>query len=512
MVKLKAIQDTWLKARPEQSSSLKPAELIKFPGGRELAIADGNIFEDKGGHFKVVFKPPITITLKGIDAKWSEGYIYGSHWQGISAAYAAKDATATRFSHPGSSIVLQPAPLFIQNDNKDWADDGSASNLRYGAVQCGLTSAAMLVASIWPNAKVAQLATEAGGQFEDWIAGQFKRLGQPSTSMEGHVAVLQALGIKSFATRSATIGDLKQALHKHPVILGTAYKASGHFVCAVGVADKPGDLPDKWPVGRIDTPIAYPQDADQAGVLICDPYGQRDYSGSGNQWVNIAKNMTDTFGLHNVLTNSVLERFWVDGGEESGWAVFVDPTTPNAGNQPEKPVQLQPAPSGSPRYYKPQEFRSNSIAAKFIGHFEGLELHQYYCSAGVSTIGLGTTRWTDGGPIPVGATVTKEQAIELFKRDAKEFMAQIQRIVDVPLTARQIAAVLSFCYNCGWQGFEESSLARSINDGADFETIRTNFRKWAKADGRILEGLLRRRNAEAMLWQGRDDWEKAGYE
>lgn len=341
MVKLKSLQDTWLKTRPDQSSTLKPADLIKFPAGRELAIADGNIFEDKGGHFKVVFQPPITITLKGIDARWTEGYIYGSHWQGISAAFANKTATQTRFSPAGSSIILQPAPLFVQNDNKDWGDDGSASNLRYGAVQCGLTSASMLIASIWPNAKVKQLASESeGGQFENWVAGQFKRLGQPSTSMEGHVAVLATLGIKSFATRSATIGDLKQALHKHPVILGTAYKSSGHFVTAVGVADKPGDLPDKWPVGKIDNAIAYPQDADQAGVLINDPYGQRDYSGSGNQWINIAQNMTDTFGLHNVLSNSILERFWVDGGEESGWAVFVDPSTPNAGNRAEKPVEF----------------------------------------------------------------------------------------------------------------------------------------------------------------------------
>jgi predicted chitinase len=342
MVKLKALKDTWLKSRPDQSSTLKPHELIKFPGGRELAIADGNIFEDKGGHFKVVFKPPITITLKGVDMPWTEGYIYGSHWQGISAAVANKTAAQTRFSPAGSSIILQPAPLFIQNDNKDWADDGTASNLRYGAVQCGLTSASMLIASIWPNAKVAQLASNSeGGQFENWVAGQFKRIGAESTSMEGHVAVLKDLGIKAIARRDATIGDLKQALHLHPVIMGTAYKASGHFVCAVGVADKPGDLPDKWPVGKIDTAIAYPQDADQAGVLINDPYGQRDYSGSGNRWVNIAQNMNDTFGLHNVATNSILDRYWVDGGEESGWAVFVDPATPNAGNQAEKPVQFQ---------------------------------------------------------------------------------------------------------------------------------------------------------------------------
>lgn len=345
MVKLVSIQETWLKASPDQASTLKPHQLVKVPVGKTLAIQDQNIFEDRGGHFRVIFDKPLSITLDGKNiGSMPVGYIYGSHWKGISQAYAEKAAAQTRFSPAGSSITLQPAPLFIQNDNKDWGDDGSASSLRYGGVQCGLTSAAMLVASIWPNAKVAQLAKEAGGQFEDWIAGQFKRIGAASTAMEGHVATLQSLGIKARASRTSTIGELKEALHKHPVILGTAYKGSGHFVCAVGVADKPGDLPDKWPVGRIDTPIAYPQDITKAGVIINDPYGQRDYSGSGNQWINIAHNMTDTYGLHNVLTNSDLERFWVDGGEESGWAVFVDPSTPNAGNKGEKPIQLQAAP------------------------------------------------------------------------------------------------------------------------------------------------------------------------
>jgi putative chitinase len=349
MVKLKSLQQTWLKARPEQSSALKPEELIKFPSGGELAILDANIFEDKGGHFKVLFTPPITITLKGVEAKWSEGYIYGSHWSGISATFAAKAAAGNKYSPAGSSIILQPAPLFIQSDNKDWNDDGSASSLRYGGVQCGLTSASMLLASIWPNAKVKQLAAEAeDNQFENWVAGQFKRLGQPSTSMEGHVAVLKALGIKSTARRDATIADLKQALHKHPVISGLSYSSAGHFVCAVGVSDKAGDLPEKWPVGAVDTLVSYPQDIPGPGVIINDPYGQRDYSGSGNNWIDIARKKNDTFGLHNLLSNSELERFWTDGGEESGWAVFVDPSTPNAGNQPANPVVLGRATTAPP--------------------------------------------------------------------------------------------------------------------------------------------------------------------
>lgn len=343
---------TFIKARPEPllTGKFAPHELIQLPHEYTMRVDERTIVEDKGGHLLIEFRLTVEVAAgprRGEKITWTKGYIYGSHWKGISKAFQEKAAPVTRFSEAGSSIILQPTPCFQQCNNKDWADDGSASNLRYGAVQCGLTSAAMLIATIWPNAKVAQLAAEAGGQFEDWVAGQFKRLGEKSISMEGHVAVLAALGIKSYATRSATIGQLKQALQKHPAILGMAYKTDGHFSCGVGVADKPGDLPDKWPVGKIDTPIAYPQDADEAGVIQICPYGHRDYSGSGNNWFNISQKITDTFGLHRVLNNSVLERFWVDGGEESGWAVFVDPSTPNAGNQPEKPVQFQAPPPKS---------------------------------------------------------------------------------------------------------------------------------------------------------------------
>lgn len=195
--------------------------------------------------------------------------------------------------------------------------------------------------------------------------------------------------------------------------------------------------------------------------------------------------------------------------KDLSWKNWLNTYSAIAQAPPPSPVDSKPQ---GCRRFRPQEFRPNSIAAQFIGHFEGLELRQYYCSAGVSTIGIGTTRWTDGGPVPVGATITKEQAIAFFKRDAAEFVHQIQRLVDVQLTARQIAAVLSFCYNCGWQGFESSSLRKSINDGSDFEVVRANFRKWCKADGQTLPGLLRRRNAEAMLWQGRNDWDTAGFD
>jgi hypothetical protein len=328
------VAKTWLKALPKPANSLDPRDKVPMVAGQQLAVLDNNIFDNGDGHFKLVFSPPLTIGYKGEKVLWKEGYVYGSHWLGISATYKAKTEAATRFSAAGSSIVLQPTPLFVQNDN-------AAYGRFYGGNLCGQTSLAMLLATIWPNDKVKQLAANAeGGQFENWLGTIFQKIGAESTVMEGQVAVLKELGIKAKATRSASIADLKQALHGHPVVIGCGYKSSGHFVCASGVADKPGDLPDKWPVGKVDKLVAYPQDIEQAGVIINCPYGMRDWSGSGNNWVNIARGMYDTYGLHNVMTTSTLNRYWVDGGEESGWGVFLDPSTPNAGNRAEKPIEL----------------------------------------------------------------------------------------------------------------------------------------------------------------------------
>lgn len=356
------VPKTWLKALPKQAGELDPRGKVPMVAGQQLAVLDNNIFDNGDGHLKLVFSPPLTIGYKDEKVIWKEGYIYGSHWEGISAIQKAKTEAATRFSSAGSSIVLQPTPLFVQNDNASYGRF-------YGGNLCGQTSLAMLLATIWPNAKVKQLAASAeGGQFENWLGTIFQKIGAESTAMEGHVAVLKELGIKAKATRSASIADLKQALHGHPVVLGLAYNPNGpvpaagggHFVCASGVADKAGDLPEKWPVGKIDTLIPYPQDADRPGVLVNDPYGEREYSGSGNQWVNIARKIHDTFGLHNVLGTDVLNRFWVDGGEESGWAVMVDPSTPNAGNDAEKPIVLA-TPNATPATPQTIEIISDTL-------------------------------------------------------------------------------------------------------------------------------------------------------
>ena len=511
--------ETWLKSSTAQSSTLTPgAQKVKLLAGKKLSVT--SIVMDVGNHAKVTFAPPLEVVLGGTKHVWPTGYIFGPHINGISAYQKAIALSSGPATGKNDRYFLHANAASLQQcNNKDWGDD----NLRYGAVQCGLTSCAQLLTAVFPWEKVRKLATEAGGQFEDWVAGQFMRLGEASTSMEGHVAVLRALGVPCNAYRNWSVAQLKEQLRFTPVVLGMAYKSSGHFVTAVGYCDNPpATITQKSPVGSIGNLVASNTKITTSGIIYNDPYGDRDWSGSANNWHEITDTMDNPAGLHCFCSDADMSVFWAEpDAPSSGWCVVPDRSVKLLGGPAASPSVIsiaQPISTNNstntsgPRRFKPQEFRSNSIAVDIISHFEGLELSQYYCSAGVSTIGLGTTRWHNGESIPVGASITKEQAVAFFKRDSTEFIASIAKDVDVPLTARQIAALLSFAYNCGSGGFSESSLRRSINESESFDAIRTNFRKWAKAGGDVLPGLLRRRNAEAILWSGSDGWAEAGYD
>jgi lysozyme len=141
----------------------------------------------------------------------------------------------------------------------------------------------------------------------------------------------------------------------------------------------------------------------------------------------------------------------------------------------------------------------NSIASTFIRSFEGLELNQYICPAGISTIGYGSTALTDSSLIPAGLTITANEAIQLFDHDSRRFCKALRSLLKVPLTGKQIAALSSFIYNTGESALAESTLLKTINGKRPTEEIATQFMRWTN-DG--LAGLVRRRAAEVDLWKG----------
>ena len=129
-----------------------------------------------------------------------------------------------------------------------------------------------------------------------------------------------------------------------------------------------------------------------------------------------------------------------------------------------------------------------------IKEFEGLRLEAYKCPAGVWTIGYGTTR-----NIKEGMRITEFGAEYLLREDLNWVEDTILLSVKVPLTQTQYDALCSFIYNVGGGAFRASTMLRLLNNG-DYEGAKGQFARWNKSDGKVLAGLVRRREAEAELF------------
>ena len=136
-----------------------------------------------------------------------------------------------------------------------------------------------------------------------------------------------------------------------------------------------------------------------------------------------------------------------------------------------------------------------------IKKFEGLKLSAYICPAGVSTIGYGTTRHPDGKPVKMGEKISVELADAYLRHDVVDIEDQIEKLVKVQLQQYQFDALVSFVYNLGIGNLQKSTLLKLINK-SDFHGAMAEFLKWNKANGRPMEGLTRRREAEQELFSG----------
>jgi len=139
---------------------------------------------------------------------------------------------------------------------------------------------------------------------------------------------------------------------------------------------------------------------------------------------------------------------------------------------------------------------------ELIMHFEGCRLEAYLCPAGVWTIGYGHTRG-----VKEGDTIDQEGAEAFLIEDLEEFEDHVQRLVEVDLNQDQFDALVSWTFNLGYGNLAESTLLARLNDGL-YEEVPEQIKRWTRAGGVILPGLVKRRNAEAALFQGRD-WKKA---
>lgn len=142
---------------------------------------------------------------------------------------------------------------------------------------------------------------------------------------------------------------------------------------------------------------------------------------------------------------------------------------------------------------------TNQAGVELIKQFEGLRLRAYLCPAGVATIGYGTTVYPDGRRVWLGEQITAEQAEEFLRHDLKNFEREVERMVRVPVSANQFAALVSFSYNTGSSALQKSTLLRLLNSH-NYAGAADQFARWTYAGGKQLPGLVRRRSAERALF------------
>ena len=133
-----------------------------------------------------------------------------------------------------------------------------------------------------------------------------------------------------------------------------------------------------------------------------------------------------------------------------------------------------------------------------IKKFEGLELEAYKCAAGVWTIGYGHTK-----DVHEGDVWSESHADHMLEVELEEFEGYINDNVTANLSQNQFDALVSWVYNLGPANLKASTMLKVLNSG-DYEGVPAQIKRWNKAGGKVLEGLIRRREAEALLFVGRD--------
>ncbi len=160
----------------------------------------------------------------------------------------------------------------------------------------------------------------------------------------------------------------------------------------------------------------------------------------------------------------------------------------------------------------------NQAGLDLIKSFEGIpdgdpatvNIDPYLDPVGIWTIGWGHAIRVGGAYLRGKANrdaardlypdgITLAQAETLLRGDVLDTCRDVESLVEVPLTDNQFAALVSFTFNLGRGSLARSTLLRKLNE-KDYAGAAAEFARWNRAGGKVLDGLVARRAAEAQLF------------
>lgn len=129
-----------------------------------------------------------------------------------------------------------------------------------------------------------------------------------------------------------------------------------------------------------------------------------------------------------------------------------------------------------------------------IKQFEGCKLTAYKCAAGVWTIGVGHTL-----NVREGDKITQKKADALLAIDLAATEIAVERNVKPKINQEMFDALVSLVFNIGIGHFTTSTVLKELNK-VDYVAAADAILMWNKGGGKILVGLVKRRQAERQLF------------
>lgn len=154
-------------------------------------------------------------------------------------------------------------------------------------------------------------------------------------------------------------------------------------------------------------------------------------------------------------------------------------------------------------------YKLDFVGRKFLQEREGFSAVPYLCSAGIPTIGFGNTFYPDGRKVTMkDKPITRAYGEEIFNFITAKFEKEVNSLIKTKLTQNQFNALLSFAYNVGTdidldtipEGLGDSTLLKKVNKNPNDKSISAEFAKWNKANKKVINGLISRRQLEVELY------------
>lgn len=141
------------------------------------------------------------------------------------------------------------------------------------------------------------------------------------------------------------------------------------------------------------------------------------------------------------------------------------------------------------------------LAVDLCREFEGFRSKPYLCPAGIATIGYGSTYYANGQKVTLQDVAIDEptaKALLVHELNHTYLPGVLRNCPGLLAEERRCNAIVDFCYNLGVGRLQTSTLKRKIN-AQDWEGAQEQLMLWTRGGGKVLPGLVRRREAECVL-------------